>query len=134
MKYKFLDHTSEIKFVAQGKTLNNAFESVVLAISNFLSKDQNIKPTKTISISIKGDNIENLLYNFIDEIIYLYDAKNFLVSSAKVSIKHLTLKANFKGDDSTKYKGLDHIKAPTYSEMFIKNKNNSWTIQVVLDI
>ena len=39
------------------------------------------------------------------------------------------------GDDAVNYKDLDHIKAATYSEMYIRQKKDkSWEAQVVLDV
>ena len=43
MKYKFLEHTADIKFQAFGKTFEQAFENSALAVANIISKDK-IKP------------------------------------------------------------------------------------------
>ena len=86
-------------------------------------------------IKIKGKDNEEILYKFIDELIYLLDAKNFIVAKVKVKIKNNNLEAEVYGDNASKYKDLDHIKAATYSEMYIKQKKDkTWEAQVVLDV
>ena len=70
-KFEFLPHTADIKFRAYGTTLNELFENIVLAISSIISKDQKISTKKGKMISVSGDDSESLLYNFIDELIYL---------------------------------------------------------------
>ena len=76
-----------------------------------------------------------MLYSFLDELIYLLDAKNFIVAKVKVKIKNNNLEAEVYGDNASKYKDLDHIKAATYSEMYIKQKKDkTWEAQVVLDV
>ncbi len=134
MKYEFLEHTADIKFRAYGKTLDEAFESAVLAVSDYLSKGEKIKSRKGKIINVKGDDKENLLYNFLEEIIYLLDAENFVVKSAEVTIRGNNLRAELYGDDVSNYSGLDYIKAVTYAEMYIKKTDKGWELQVVMDI
>lgn len=134
MKYKFLPHTADVKFQAYGKSLNKAFENAALAISETISRGEKISSKKKKKISVEGNDKESLLYNFIEELLYLIDAENFVVSKAKVSIKENKLKAEISGDDASNYTNLDHIKAATYSEMYIKKTNKGWEIQTVVDV
>jgi len=136
MKFEFLEHTGDIKFRAYGKTLNEAFENVARAISSFLSNENNIKSKKTKSVEISGHDMNSLLYNYIEEILYLIDAENFIVSKAKVSVneKENSLKAEFKGDDVSNYSGLDQIKAATYHDMYVKKTKSGYEIQTVVDV
>ncbi|MFH1290769.1 MAG: archease [Nanoarchaeota archaeon] len=140
-KYKFLPHTADIKFKAYGKTLNKAFENAALAISNILTNENKIKPKKGITSKISGSDKESLLYNFIEEIISLLDIENFVTAKAEITIKGgrigpFTLKAIFYGDNASNYKGLNHIKAPTYAEMHVKDlgSKKGWEIQAVVDV
>ena len=79
-----------------------------------------------------------MLYLFIDEIIFLYDAENFIPSSAKAKVskkgKARSLKASISGDSTKKYRNLDHVKAATYSEMYIKKTKSCWEAQAVVDV
>jgi len=134
MKYKFLEHTGDIKFQAYGKTINEAFQNVVSAISNFLARGKRVKSIKKKKVEVKGHDKESLLYDFIEEIIYLFDAENFVVSKAKVKITENTLKAELLGDNASNYKDLDQIKAATYHDMHIKKTKSGWEVQVVLDV
>ena len=139
-KFEFIEHTADIKFRVFGKTINEIFENSALAISEILSKGNKIKKIKNKSFELSGKDFEELLYNFIEELIYLLDAEYFIVSNAKVEIKNKKLKAIIYGDNSRKYEGLDHIKAATYAEMYVKEtkekgKNKkSWEAQVVVDV
>ena len=134
MKYEFLEHTADIKFRAYGKTLDEAFENSVLAISEYLSRGEKISSKKGKSITIHGTDLENLLYNFLDEIVYLLDAENFLTAKAEVKILGNNLKATLYGDDSKKYKDLYYIKSTTYAEMHVKKTSKGWEIQAVMDV
>ncbi|MBS3080000.1 archease [Candidatus Pacearchaeota archaeon] len=133
-KFEFLEHTGEIKFQAFGKTLNEAFENSILAISSFLSKEQKIKNKIIKKISVNGTDIKSLLYNFLDEMIYLFDAELFIPKNAEVTINGNKLTAIIFGDKTLNYEGLDYIKSVTYSDMIIEKNEKGYIIQVVLDV
>ena len=134
MKYKFFPHTADIKFRAYGKTLDEAFENVVLAVSEIMGQGEKIKRKKKKIISVEGNDKESLLYNFIEEIVYLYDAEHFVTAKAEVKIKGNDLRATFYGDDGENYRSLDHIKAATYAEMYVRKGKNGWEVQAVVDV
>ena len=85
-KYRFLEHTADIKFQAWGKTIEKLFENSAFAIANFLSKGQDVQDKIKKKFKISGKDYEELLYNFIDGIIYLLDAENFILAQARVKI------------------------------------------------
>jgi len=134
MKFKFLEHTADIKFQAYGKTLDEVFENSLLAVSEYISRGNKIKTTKGKIIDVVGIDHESLLYNFLDEILYLIDAESFIPAKAKITIRGFNLHAELYGDSTKNYKDLDHIKAATYAEMYIKKIDKGFEAQVVLDV
>lgn len=133
-KFIFLEHTADIKFRAYGKSFGEVFENCALAFSSVISRNGTIKQKKQKSFSVSGKDKESLLYNFLEELIYLLDAEGFIVSKTKVKISKNGLKAEVFGDDVENYKDLDHVKAVTYSEMIFEKKENNLEVQVVLDV
>ena len=135
-KFEFLEHTGDIKFRIHGKTLAEIFENSALAVSEYLTRGKKIKlkKKKQFSLISSENDLNLLLYKFLDELIFYLDAENFLVSRAKVSIKNSHLKAVVFGDRASDYKDLDHIKAATYSEMYVKKTENGWEAQAVMDV
>ena len=133
MKYKFLKHTADIKFQAYGKTVEEAFENSSLAMFNSMSGDK-IKEKKKFKIKAKGDDYESLLYNFLEELLILFDSKHFFLAKVKsLKIKNKKLSAEVVGDDAKNYEIIGDIKAVTYNDMFIKKIKDKWVAQVVLD-
>ena len=135
-KFKFLAHTADIKFQAFGKTPEKVFENSALALFKTIY-DKKISENKKFKISVKGKDLENLMYNFLEEFLVLIDSKNFLpskITNLKFDQKALKIKAEVIGDDAENYNISEHVKAVTYNEMFVKKIKNNWTSQVVLDI
>lgn len=133
MKFVFLEHTADIKFKCFGKALNEIFENAALALADYSSGGKKIKNARGKIIEVIAQDNESLLYNFLDELLYLIDAENFIVSKAQVLLRGNNLRAELFGDDASKYH-LSHIKAATYSEMYIKQTEKGWEAQVVLDV
>lgn len=134
MKFKFFPHTADVKFQAYGKTLEEVYENSALALINRICDDK-IESKEKINFKVNGKDLEALMYNFLEEFLYLIDAKHFLASKIKVKVKDKKeLTAEIWGDNSEGYAFEMHIKAVTYNEMFVKKLGKKWVAQVVLDI
>ena len=133
-KFKFLEHTADIKFQAFGNTLEEAFENSALAMTKAMT-DDNIKDKVTKKIKAEGHDNESLLYNFLEELLVLVDSENFIVAEVKnIKIKDNKINAEITGDNTEKYDIKNHIKSVTYNEMFVKSEKGKWLIQVVVDV
>ena len=135
-KFKFLPHTTNRKFQAFGNSLKEVFENSALALFNIIY-DKKISENKKFKISVKGKDLESLMYNFLEEFLVLIDSKNFLptqIKNLKLNKKKFEIKAEVVGDNAKNYNVSEHVKAITYNEMFIKKIKDKWVSQVVLDI
>ena len=131
MKYKYLEHTADVKFQAFGKTLQEAFSNAAYAMINIISEDK-IKNKITKKIKVKGVDKKSLLYAFLEELLFLLNTENFILSKVKEIKINKELTATLIGDNTKNYKLNTDVKAVTYNEMFIKEK--PYIVQVVLDI
>ncbi len=136
-KFKFLEHTADIKFQAFGKTLEKAFENSALAMFKAMSDDK-IKSKIKKKIKVQGKDYESLLYNFLEELLFLVDSENFFVGKVKVKISGFNLEAEFLGDSVKNYSCHIDVKAVTYNQMFVKKEKRAegelWVCQVVIDV
>ena len=135
MKYKFLEHTSDAKFQAFGTTLEQAFSNAALALASIMLNPKTIKPKIKKELKVKGIDEKSLLYNFLEEILFLLDTEQFLLNkNKKIEIKNNELKATLTGDKAENYQIEGAVKAITYNDMEIKKQNNKYMVQVVVDL
>ena len=138
-RYRFLAHTADAKFQAYGNTLEEAFSNAALAVASLMWDWEKVKKKIGHQVEVKGKDLKQLLSAFLEEIIYLFDSKMFLLSSVEeVKIENkenrFVLKALFKGDRySREYKIHGDVKAITYNEMEIEERGH-FMVQVVVDI
>jgi SHS2 domain-containing protein len=136
--FVFLEHTADVKFQAFGKNIEEVLTNSFLALKKAMLENKKIKKSKEREINVKGKDYESLLYNFLEEIIYLLDADNFVISELKeLKIKGFKLNAKILGDNASNYDLKNKVKAVTYNEMFVKKEESPkkrWVCQVVLDV
>ena len=139
-KYKFLEHTADVKFQAFGNTLEEVFKNAVYALTNTITKDKvKSKIKENISMHLEGVDKEGLLYDFLEEFLFLFETKDFILSKiTKLKIQEKSgayfITCEMIGDYAKNYNLDTHIKAVTYNNMFVKKEKNKYVVQVVVDV
>jgi SHS2 domain-containing protein len=137
MGYKYLEHTADVKFIAEGTTIEEAFLESVKALKDSICGDIKIIEQIEKEIRIKGRSLENLLYKFLEEFLVLLDSESFLLSSVsdlKIDKEGFILTAKAKGDNAENYHFTNDVKAVTYSQMEIQETKEGFSCTVVLDV
>lgn len=135
-RYKFFEHTADAKFQAYGKTLDEAFSNAALAMNSIMVDFEKVNNKVTKEIKVVGSDNMALLYNFLEELLFLLDTEKFLLHEInKIKIEEGKLNVKVTGDtDIDKYELLGEVKAVTYNEMKIVEKDNKVMVQVVVDL
>ena len=139
MPYRFLEDVSiaDIAFEATGKTINELFQSAAEATIVSMANPKTVKPIVTKEIKLKAENVNNLLFDFLGEIIFMKDRDAMVYNEVKVEVdeKKMTLKATLKGDaiNPAKQELRNDVKAVTMHYYEVEHKKD-WKARVVLDI
>jgi len=138
--YTFIDHTADILFEAQAPTLNQLFEQCALAVEDTQVDIKLIEPEIIKNISLKNKSVEGLLFDFLEELIYLKDAEllifsRFLVKIAEKNHEFL-LTAQAQGEKLNREKQGQKVdvKAVTMHLFEVKKVTAGWQAKVLLDI
>lgn len=138
-KFQYLRHTADAKFKAFGRSLEEAFCHAALATASLMWDCDLIEPYIKHSVHVSGKDEEQLLLNFLEEILFLLDSQMFLMKKAdglRIEKRNgrLILDALLLGDTSSnRYQTFGEVKAITYSEMRIV-KDSLVEVQVVVDM
>lgn len=136
--YEYLEHTADAKFRAYGRTLDEAFSNSALAFFNLLIDTKTVKGAVSKKIQVTAPKKESLLFDFVDELVFLL-SEGFLLHTVEVisiTKKDATyeLNATLLMDDHKNYATHGDIKAATYSDMLIEEKEGNVMIQMVVDV
>ncbi|MFX1385183.1 MAG: archease [Promethearchaeota archaeon] len=140
--FKFLDHTADVSVESWGSTLEEAFSQAALSLMSTITPKLNqISPKMERVIRVEAEDKEALLFDFLSEFLFLFDAYDLIFSEIivqkinKIENKYI-LQALLKGEKFNKNKhetGIE-VKAITYSFMNIEEKKNKVKINIVFDI
>ena len=133
-KYEFIDHTADIGVRAYGKNLSEAFENVAIGMFDVISDTAKIDKIGEYVIELEADNIEQLLVDWLSELLYIHETKNVLLSGFKVKLDKNKLRARVYGEglDKKKHPIKSEIKAVTYHILEVNEKEGY--VQVLFDI
>lgn len=139
-KYEYLDHTADAKFLAYGKTLEEAFENAALAMFNVMINTNTISNTQLQDIDLVAEDIDGLLFDWLSEFLFLMDAENLIFGDFKVhAIEQkggkFYLSATVYGEliDLSRHVFDTEVKAATYNDMQVKNLADGWVLQATVD-
>lgn len=141
MPYKFHEDLAlaDVAFEATGKNLDEMFESAALAVTNTMIKDlSSVEDTVRKKIKVKSDSLDNLLFNFLQELVFYKDSERLLFNkfSVKVDRKRLEVSCTAEGEelDMKKHELLADVKAVTFHNFKIEETEKGWKAEVILDV
>ena len=136
--YRITEHTADAGIEVETASLPEAFSEVSLAFTEIVTGGNLPQSKHSHDIKLESTELDSLLVKFISDLIFLFDTKDFLVSSAKVEIKvapHFVLKGTLFGDtyDQSKHGYGVEIKAVSYHLLEVIAGPPS-KIKVILDL
>src|SRR6184192_3023178 len=143
MPYRYLEEigTADIAFEATGRDLPELFRDAADATTNVMIDNiEAIQPRETRQIELSNDKLDMLLFDLLQELIYLKDAERLLLRIRKVQIderdEQFFLNAKAKGEplDAERHHQRADVKAVTLHDFSVERANGGWKARVLLDI
>jgi SHS2 domain-containing protein len=143
MPYRYLEEiaTADVAFEARGETVEEIFLAAAEATTRVIIEDPDtIRARENISFNLENTELDMLLFDFLQEIIYLKDSRRLLLKINSLHIdldsSPLTLTAEAAGEIMIQghHPLLTDVKAVTLHRFEIKRNENGWIATVILDI
>lgn len=143
MSYEFLEDVAiaDIAFRAWGKDLGELFVASGDATLNAMIDNlEAIKLKETRTFSLENDELDMLLFNFLQELIYYKDSEQLLLRVQQVQIEEKKgkqqLSAVAQGEklDPQRHQQRVDVKAVTLHRFQLEKTDEGWTAMVILDI
>jgi SHS2 domain-containing protein len=143
MSYEFLEDvaTADIAFRAWGKDLEELFAAAGDATINTMIENLDaIELKETRTFSLENEELDLLLFNFLQELVYYKDSEQLLLRAQQVEFeendgKH-QLSAVVKGEtlDFNRHQQRVDVKAVTLHQFQLEKTNDGWRAMVIMDI
>ena len=132
--------TSDLAFVAQGPTVEEAFVAAGRAFLAATVEEPNaVKRREHRSVSLEEPDLELLLIRFLNELVYLRDAEELLMHPENLEIIRegsMRLRADLAGEriDRGRHELASDVKAATAHGLCVEKTTEGWTATATLDV
>ena len=135
--YNVIDHTADLGIIVHGANQADLYEKAGMALMHLMVDVKASRKPDFIDISIEGDDPPDLMVRWLGEILYLFSGESLIVTH--INIKKITSKnlMAFLGTipfDENEHLILSEIKAVTYHQIEVTEKNNTWEARVIFDL
>jgi SHS2 domain-containing protein len=137
LKYKVIDHTADICVRVFGNSLEEIFVGSSKAMMEIITDVERVNPSREILIRARGENYEELLVRWLQEILYLHEAKKMVFKDFEIKIENRTRavgKAYGEKIDLDRHEFYSSIKAVTYHNLKIISSKDKYRVDIVFDI
>jgi SHS2 domain-containing protein len=126
--YEILEHTADVAILVRGKTLEELFEKAAYAMFDTISFAERMEPVGKYRVSVKSTTLEDLLVDYLSELLYVFSVEYFVMCDFNVIIHRTDSEYYLKGValgepfNPEKHGLKTEIKAVTYHELEINLK------------
>ena len=142
--YKFFEHTADIGVEISGRTKKELFANAASALFDILieNNDSKSKTAKRVQgrqkiVTVEGSDVEDLLINFLRELLYLFNGAGWVVDQCKImecGNKRLVARLTGEPYNKKKHSIKTEIKAVTYSGLNVEKQKSGWRARVIFDV
>jgi len=135
-RFRLLEHTADIGIAAAGEDLAALFQQSAFGLRQVITEAA-VRPQLQKKVAIVAEDVEELLVNWLSELLYLFESELFLPATVRVEkIDDRSLQAKVCGEiiDPEKTELEREIKAITYHQIRVTETYSGWQAQVFVDI
>jgi len=135
--FETFEHTADIGLAARGRTLEELFENAAMGLVDLMVDPAGLREETRLEVSVSAQDRDALLVAWLNELLYVLDARGFLPRRCRVTrISDTDLTAELWGErvDRERHTLRRLVKAATYHGLRVANTNGRWEARVILDL
>ena len=135
--YETFDHTADIGLRISAATLPELLAEAGRGFSSLIVANlSDVRPVEERTIEVAGLDPDYLLFDWLNELVYLLDREHLVFSQFSVTVSDAGLTATCRGEpiDSTRHQLEHEVKAVTYHDLKVEQDEEGWVAEVILDI
>jgi SHS2 domain-containing protein len=135
--YEVFEHTADVGLRVRAADLDTLFAEAARGLFSLIVENlEDVHPVREMTFHVQGQDVEYLLFDWLNEILFTFDTEHVLLSEFQVKVSKTGLEAEAKGEtlDPARHR-LDHeVKAITYHGLKVKQTDEGWLAEVIVDI
>jgi SHS2 domain-containing protein len=137
MSFEFLDHPADIGFRAFGSSLEDLFANCGHALLAIILDPAHVAPAQSWEINAEASDLESLLVNWLNELLYYVDTRRIAFHRFAVSFTQgfeVRCIASGEPRDPVKHPVRLSVKAVTYHQLRVSKTGETWLAEVYVDV
>ncbi len=135
--YETFEHTADIGLRARAADLNTLFAEAAKAFFSVIVENYDeVRAVHTLPVSAEADRRDDLMYDWLAELLYLFDTEHVLLCEFDVSVSDGRVTATVRGEpiESDRHRLDMEVKAITYHELKVEREGEEWLAEVIVDL
>lgn len=135
--YELFEHTADLGLRARAADLNTLFADAARCLFSAIVEDpDSVRPLVVQNVTISGEDRELLLFDFLRELLYRFDADHMLFCDFVVNVRPDGLSATVRGEprEPARHVLSHEVKAITYHGLIVQPTADGWLAEVIVDI
>jgi len=134
--WKLLDHTADIRMEVRGSSLEELFLNASRGLTSLLTPESRDLPDTELELSLEADDIEELLVEWLRELLFRHQTRGFILVSADIKeLSNTKLKAKLAGRKRGPGEEPEiEVKAVTYHGLSVRKNHTGYVVTIVFDI
>lgn len=135
--YETFDHTADIGLRISAPSLSELFAEAGRGFSSLIVANlAAVRPVEERTIRVAGAEPDYLLFDWLNELVYLLDHEHLLFSQFHLAHDETGLTAICRGEhlDRARHQLEHEVKAITYHDLTVEQVQIGWLAEVILDI
>jgi len=135
--WQHFDHQADIGVRGIGPSLEAAFEQTALALMAVMADLETIRPQQPLELSLEAASDEQLLVDWLSELLFKVAVDKQLFSRFEVRIQERRLRATAWGEtiDVPRHQPAVEVKGISYSQLQVAQRQDGlWVAQCVVDV
>lgn len=133
--YEIIDVSGDAGLKVRGTSLGDLFANAALGMTELITNPAEISITEQKEVCFTSDTVEDLLVRWLNELVFLFDAHDFIGRMFNIRIQGNSLAARISGGryDPTVHEKRLLIKAATYHKLTLR-RAAFWEATIIFDI
>jgi tRNA nucleotidyltransferase (CCA-adding enzyme) len=136
-RWEHFPHEADIGVRGIGASPAEAFEQVALALTAVITDPANVRPDELVELSCEAPDIELLLAEWLNALVYEMATRKLLFARFEVQIAEQQLRAKAWGEQVNlrKHQPAVEVKGATYTALAVRpTDDGGWLAQCVVDV
>ena len=136
-RWEHYPHQADIGVRGFGPTPGAAFAQAALAMTAAVTDPDHVRPETPVEVSCRADDLEDLLYDWLNALVFEMATRQMLFSRFEVEIADGELTATAWGEtvDAKRHSPAVEVKGATYTGLKVENVNGeAWTAECIIDV